>query len=100
MDDRKELKLQGGPLAPAVDLASTPSGSRPAVRSQAGQPPEREQSAPVAKPITEMRGAKILIEALVREGVDTIFGYPGGATSGTLTLTDPSPSGVPQDLEP
>ncbi|MCZ6695344.1 MAG: thiamine pyrophosphate-binding protein, partial [Acidobacteria bacterium] len=26
-----------------------------------------------------MRGAKILIEALVREGVDTIFGYPGGA---------------------
>ncbi len=79
MDDRKELKLQGGPLAPAVDLASAPSGSRPAVRSKAGQPPEREQPAPVAKPITEMRGAKILIEALVREGVDTIFGYPGGA---------------------
>ena len=27
----------------------------------------------------EMRGARILLEALVREGVDTIFGYPGGA---------------------
>ena len=27
----------------------------------------------------EMRGARILCEALVREGVDTIFGYPGGA---------------------
>src|SRR5438093_6023564 len=27
----------------------------------------------------EMRGAKILIESLLREGVDTIFGYPGGA---------------------
>ena len=27
----------------------------------------------------EMRGARILIEALMREGVDTIFGYPGGA---------------------
>jgi acetolactate synthase I/II/III large subunit len=26
-----------------------------------------------------MRGARILCEALVREGVDTIFGYPGGA---------------------
>jgi acetolactate synthase-1/2/3 large subunit len=26
-----------------------------------------------------MRGARILLEALVREGVDTIFGYPGGA---------------------
>src|SRR2546421_9803642 len=25
------------------------------------------------------RGAEILIEALVYEGVDTIFGYPGGA---------------------
>jgi acetolactate synthase-1/2/3 large subunit len=27
----------------------------------------------------EMRGARILLEALVREGVDTVFGYPGGA---------------------
>src|SRR5262249_13861216 len=26
-----------------------------------------------------MRGARILLEALMREGVDTIFGYPGGA---------------------
>jgi acetolactate synthase I/II/III large subunit len=26
-----------------------------------------------------MRGARILLEALLREGVDTIFGYPGGA---------------------
>ena len=25
------------------------------------------------------RGAEILIEALVHEGVDSIFGYPGGA---------------------
>ena len=27
----------------------------------------------------QMRGARILLECLVREGVDTIFGYPGGA---------------------
>src|SRR6266536_3108015 len=27
----------------------------------------------------KMRGARILLEALVLEGVDTIFGYPGGA---------------------
>ena len=26
-----------------------------------------------------MRGARILLEAVVREGTDTIFGYPGGA---------------------
>jgi len=29
-----------------------------------------------AKP---MRGARILLEALLREGADTVFGYPGGA---------------------
>jgi acetolactate synthase-1/2/3 large subunit len=27
----------------------------------------------------KMRGARLLLEALFREGVDTIFGYPGGA---------------------
>jgi acetolactate synthase-1/2/3 large subunit len=27
----------------------------------------------------KMRGARILLEALIRESVDTIFGYPGGA---------------------
>jgi len=37
--------------------------------------PTRETNASV----TEMRGARILLEALVRVGVDTIFGYPGGA---------------------
>jgi acetolactate synthase-1/2/3 large subunit len=26
-----------------------------------------------------MRGSRILLEALLREGVDTVFGYPGGA---------------------
>ncbi len=30
-------------------------------------------------PTELMRGARILLEALVREGVDTVFGYPGGA---------------------
>jgi acetolactate synthase-1/2/3 large subunit len=30
-------------------------------------------------PPQTMRGARILCEALVQEGVDTIFGYPGGA---------------------
>jgi len=32
--------------------------------------------APVAEP---MRGARILLECLLQEGADTIFGYPGGA---------------------
>ena len=32
-----------------------------------------------------MSGADILVEALEREGVDTIFAYPGGASHGTCT---------------
>jgi len=34
--------------------------------------------APVA-PAEPMRGARILLECLLKEGADTIFGYPGGA---------------------
>ncbi len=36
--------------------------------------------ASTAKPGTLMSGAKMLLECLVREGVDVIFGYPGGVT--------------------
>ena len=35
--------------------------------------------APTSDDIYQPRGAEILIEALVHEGVDSIFGYPGGA---------------------
>ena len=34
----------------------------------------------LANPGTLMSGAKILLECLVREGVDCMFGYPGGVT--------------------
>jgi acetolactate synthase I/II/III large subunit len=42
---------------------------------------EVDRFTPAATVATEqpMRGARILLEALVREGVDTVFGYPGGA---------------------
>lgn len=49
----------------------------------ATQPPQASglPAAVSAKPAaaTEMRGARILLESLLREGVDTVFGYPGGA---------------------
>ena len=38
----------------------------------------KTELSPEAAP-EQMRGARILLEAVVREGVDTIFGYPGGA---------------------
>jgi acetolactate synthase I/II/III large subunit len=42
--------------------------------------PQTATDARDAEPVPEvMRGARILCEALLREGVDTIFGYPGGA---------------------
>lgn len=49
--------------------------------NQAGLAAQNLQPSTVAEPQApvEMRGARILLEALVREGVDTIFGYPGGA---------------------
>ncbi|HXG64660.1 MAG TPA: biosynthetic-type acetolactate synthase large subunit, partial [Blastocatellia bacterium] len=41
---------------------------------------ETLKSSPGGETETEvMRGARILCEALIREGVDTLFGYPGGA---------------------
>ncbi|MGH8020310.1 MAG: thiamine pyrophosphate-binding protein, partial [Opitutaceae bacterium] len=39
----------------------------------------------------EMRGSDVVVECLVREGVDTIFAYPGGASMElhqALTRTD------------
>ena len=43
---------------------------------------ERIETAPAT-----MTGAEVVCEALVREGVDTLFGYPGGAV---LHLYDPA----------
>src|SRR5262252_6591113 len=42
---------------------------------------EVDRFTPAATVATEqpVRGARILLEALLREGVDTLFGYPGGA---------------------
>ncbi len=57
--------------ARAVPAAGTP-GPAPGAAKAA-------EAAATPAPEVEMRGAKILIESLLREGVDTIFGYPGGA---------------------
>ena len=38
------------------------------------------KAAPQAERGVTMSGAEILVECLIREGVDTIFAYPGGAS--------------------
>jgi acetolactate synthase-1/2/3 large subunit len=40
---------------------------------------DRTIAAALPAPPEPVRGARILLEGLVREGVDTVFGYPGGA---------------------
>ncbi len=49
--------------------ATEDRSTMPATHDRSPEMPEQEK----------MRGARILLEALMREGVDTIFGYPGGA---------------------
>ena len=46
-------------------------------------------AAPQGERGPKMNGAEILVEALEREGVDTIFAYPGGASHGHAPGADP-----------
>ena len=60
-------RMKAAPIAEAA----------PAPRPAPAVPASTTPAAPAAE--VEMRGAAILIESLLREGVSTIFGYPGGA---------------------
>ena len=52
--------------APDRERSAEPSKATPSAAAAASDP-------------SRMRGARILLECLLKEGVDTIFGYPGGA---------------------
>lgn len=56
-----------------------PANARTTAVSAASGQQTHSVCCPESTPDGEMRGARILLEALLREGVDTIFGYPGGA---------------------
>ncbi len=76
--------------ATALPVAAAPASAR-ADRAASAVPARADRTAPAAPakakpatstapvPGTEVRGARILLEALIQEGVDTIFGFPGGA---------------------
>ena len=57
---------------PATTPAESPAYAAPAA-------PAPKAAAPESPPATERSGAQIMCEALVREGVDVLFGIPGGA---------------------
>ena len=76
MKERMEVKAVTAAAAPAA----APMAPRAVETAAAGLPAPAAPAGTVAPaPDVEMRGAKILIESLLREGVDTIFGFPGGA---------------------
>jgi acetolactate synthase I/II/III large subunit len=53
-------------VAATLNEKPTPNSAN-ALQEPSGEPPQM------------VRGARLLCEALIKEGVDTIFGYPGGA---------------------
>ena len=58
-------------MASKPEILAPPHGNG---RADASAPPK-----PAGRPAEKtMKGADILVEALVREGVDLVFGYPGG----------------------
>jgi acetolactate synthase-1/2/3 large subunit len=56
------------------------SGAGASLLEQAATPSLDERAVVRVEPSREpMRGARILLECLLQEGADTVFGYPGGA---------------------
>jgi acetolactate synthase I/II/III large subunit len=66
--------------SPVVGKAPEPV---PARKSPSSPPKGGPAGAPVseraAAPAPQLRGARIIVESLINEGVDLLFGYPGGA---------------------
>jgi acetolactate synthase I/II/III large subunit len=59
------------PVAPAAKAPSEPATRR--------GPSSAPKAAEGAAPAPQVRGARIVVESLIKEGVDLLFGYPGGA---------------------
>jgi acetolactate synthase I/II/III large subunit len=59
------------------------SSARIAIATDSAKPSPRAETGATAPPVVPvgevMRGARIVVESLIREGVDVLFGYPGGA---------------------
>src|SRR5258708_30860596 len=57
-----------------VAMSNAPSPRQP------DAPESSRRTNRAVEPVGEtMRGARILVESLIQEGVDILFGYPGGA---------------------
>jgi acetolactate synthase-1/2/3 large subunit len=65
----------------SAKAASEPASARrsPSSTPKPGQPGPAPADAPEPAPAPRMRGARIIVESLLKEGVNLIFGYPGGA---------------------
>jgi acetolactate synthase I/II/III large subunit len=67
--------------SPRIAIAKPKPSDPAALRRGPNGSPKGGDSAPEAEPVAapRLRGARIIVEGLIKEGVDLIFGYPGGA---------------------
>ena len=79
MKETRKLDLAVARPAPRGVVAAGAPAAGPAAVVRAPAPRIEAAPAPAVAVAAEVRGARILIESLLQEGVDTIFGYPGGA---------------------
>jgi acetolactate synthase-1/2/3 large subunit len=66
----------GYPGASIISLIDEIDKLKLCLRSQVSSP--KEDGSDLEKRRKDMKGSKILLECLKKEGVDTVFGYPGG----------------------
>jgi acetolactate synthase-1/2/3 large subunit len=78
---RSALASTGSAKAAPETAKADPASARrsPSSTPKPGQPGPAPADAPEAVPAPRMRGARIIVESLLKEGVNLIFGYPGGA---------------------
>ena len=77
--------MQGNKVAIAKSGSGAPDQGKPSGKAKLSSGADAQANGTQTKPQRaptrgeKMRGARIVVEALLREGVDLLFGYPGGA---------------------
>jgi acetolactate synthase I/II/III large subunit len=66
-------------IAKSKDAPEPSSRRAPGSAPASGLPGSAGDGASELEPAPRLRGARIIVESLIKEGVDLIFGYPGGA---------------------
>ena len=71
---RRERRVRAPIAQPLLPMITTRTDQRSSAAASTAASPDG-----LTEPPRMLTGAQIALESLIREGVDTIFGYPGGA---------------------